>query len=248
VKRKRQDSAYVDREARDRLAAAAEEYLSEWTTSWEFEDQTDAIRFKTKDQTVRFIGHQFWLLLDDTKPSKVILARDAWNFVQRLLLILRSDSQILVQTVRVWSWHQLVALAALAWFAAFALQTGWGKHLLILSIPFGAVSILLSRSKRAVTDAELRKTLHLAPFGSLAEVFATRRQVSGFKKQQYPPHLGQRRMRSRFMEWFQYVPAYLGWSVVSPAILTIQLVPRCRYLMSVAPPPRPPVSSSTGRH
>lgn len=212
----------VDRDARDKLADLIDSYLDERITAFEFADAERGITSKTKDRTVVHVAWALWHFYDDLEDHTVHMPKEVWDYVQRLLLLLRSDAEICKQR-RIWSWRQAVAAAALICFFAVAIPMGFGKHLFLVAIPFGLISIAISDEFRKPKDED-EETITLAPFASITEVLRVRRTVPGFRKRRYPPGLESRRTRSRSV-----VPGMCvltaGWLMLSPLVLALQLLP-----------------------
>jgi len=108
-------NAIADRKSRSALIAAINRYLDGETTAFKFDDEIFSIQSED-DPTITYVVHQLWLFYDDLKDHKVKLSKEAWDYFQRLVLVLKSDTQIEVQTRRLWDYSQLVALVALLLF------------------------------------------------------------------------------------------------------------------------------------
>lgn len=214
----------VDRENRDALVAAINRYLDGQTTAFEFDDEIFSI--KSDDATVSHVVHALWLFYDDLKDHKVQLSKEAWDYFQRLILVLKSDAQVEVSTRRRWDSTQLVAVAALAFFAYAALWLGFGMQLLALAIPFGVVSIAISAwRRRGAARAVDRSEVALTPFSSVSELIPLRRRVSSFKKRKYPPGMKPFKIRSPLEELAVKLQSYAAWLMFSPLVLMFQALP-----------------------
>ncbi len=212
----------VDREARDKLADLIESYLDERITSFEFADAQVEITSKTKDRTVSHVAWALWHFYDDLEDHTVDVPKEVWDYIQRLLLLLRSDAEIRKQR-RIWSWRQAIAAVTLIGFLAVAIPMGFGKHLFVVAIPFGLISVAISDEFRKPKDED-EETITLAPFASITEVLCVRRTVPGFRKRRYPPEFKSKRKRSRFVVpamWVVTIP----WLMLSPVVLALQLLP-----------------------
>lgn len=136
-------NAIVDRKSRNALIAAINRYLDGETTAFKFDDEIFSIDSED-DPTISYVVTQLWLFYDDLKDHKVKLSKEAWDYFQRLVLILQSDAQIEVIKRRQWDYGQFVALIALLLCGYAAYWLGWGIQLLVLLIPCGIVSIAIS--------------------------------------------------------------------------------------------------------
>jgi hypothetical protein len=214
----------VDREHRDALVAAINRYLDGQTTAFQFDGEIFGIR--SDDPIVSHVVHSLWLFYDDCKDHKVHLSKEAWDYFQRLVLLLESDGQVELSRRRRWDFTQLVALAALLLFLYAACWFGFGMQLLAVAIPFGVVSIVISwwrgRTAARTTDP---KAIILAPFSSLAELIALRRSVAKFGKRKYPPGMKPFKIRSPLEETAIWLRLYAAWLFLSPLVLLFQTLP-----------------------
>ncbi len=217
------------------MVAIIESYLDEKITAFELDDQITQVAGATKDETVHHVREMLWYYYDDCRDHKVVLAKGAWNYFQRLLLLLKSDASVRVQRRRVWSWRQAAAAVLLAGFAMIVKSVGWGEHLFVYSVPFGILSILLSLSRRHVPDEDDKFLLTLVPFASLAELFTVHRSVPSFVKRPCPRSLPERRIRSVGMEAALQFQFCAIWAVFSPIALLLQLLPDVEARVNVEP-------------
>lgn len=215
----------IDRDARDGMATAIEDYLNDGTTAFAFDDQLTELSARTRDETVRQIAHALWFHYDDCRDHNVVLSRPEWDYVQRLLLVLKSDASVRVDRLRIWSWRQMAAAVLLGCLCAISASLGWGLHLLIVAIPFGAASVILSWCRRQMPASHRNHLIRLVPFASLEQVSAVRRRTAGFKKHRYPPALIDRRIRSPLMSRLIDLQFLLIWMVLAPIALVGQLLP-----------------------
>lgn len=216
----------VDRQNRDRLVDAIRRYLAETITAFEFDDEIFGISDNSADPTIEHVTRGLWFLYDDCKDHKVVLSKEAWDYCQRLILLLKSDAHVETETRKRWSITQLVAGVAFFGFAVCAAQLGIGKHLFALAVPFGLVSIALSRlqerSRRRIPESE---EIAMMPFSRVSEICAIRRQVRHFSKWKYPANLATRRIRSPAMNFALLLPFYSTWLMLSPVALFVQMMP-----------------------
>jgi hypothetical protein len=214
----------VDRENRDALVAAINRYLDGQTSAFQFDGEIFGI--KSDDPTVSHVVHALWFFYDDCKDHKVHLSKEAWDYFQRLILVLQSDGQVELSRRRRWDFTQLVALAALLSFLYAAHWLGFGMQLLALAIPFGVISIVISwwRRRTAARTAD-PKGIILAPFSSLAELIVLRRSVANFGKRRYPPGMKPFKIRSPLEETAVKLQTYSAWLFFSPLVLLFQTLP-----------------------
>lgn len=217
--------AVVDREARDRLSHAIRNYLEDEITAFEFDTRLDEICNASKDPTVHVVRSQLWYHYDDIKDHKAVLSREQWNFFQRLLLLIGSGLHMSIEHGRVWHWRQLVAAMALACYIVLAVRLGWGEQLWIISLPFGLISIALSRfypsDTKAIDPA-------LVPFATLAQMERVYRSVLDFRKQPYRRDIAGRAIRTPAGENFVRIQQILAWLLLSPLALFWQCLPGSR--------------------
>ncbi|MBN2024875.1 MAG: hypothetical protein JW809_19000 [Pirellulales bacterium] len=213
----------LDREARSGLADAIRQFLDEKKSAFAFDEALDAFR-DSSDPTVRHIAQAAWYHYDDCQDHMVTLSKPQWDYFQRMLLVLESDRQIEVASVRRWCWTQWAALACLAGFGWCVWRFGWGMHLLAFSMPFGLVSIAISlvrrwRVRRAAFDAIL------VPFASFGELSAAYRATPSFAKRRYPRTLAGRRIRSPLAAFGVGLQLYATWLMFAPIPLLVQTLP-----------------------
>lgn len=169
---------------------------------------------------------QLWYYYDDIKDHKVCLSKDAWDYHQRILLLLKSDAHVIVEQKRRWTWRQLGAALSVLVFLAIASQIGWGEHLFCVAIPFGAISIALSNAARPMSAAHASvPPAHLIPFESLTQLLRLRRIVRGFRKRPYPGDATLKPIRGQFSEFSNWLSMISHWVLFSPLVLAYQAFP-----------------------
>ena len=215
----------VDREARDRLVVTINRYLDEQISAFQFDDEIFDILDTTKDPTVGDVVGKLWYFYDDCKDHKVVLSKEAWDYLQRLILLLQSDSHVEFHKKRQWSVRQLIAAAALVLFGLSIIWLGIGRHLLAIAIPFGVVSILLSFWRNRSLPQPHPLEIAITPFSSVLELLRVRRRHLEFKKRKYPPHLKSRTIRFSFTNRTIWLQSYAAWLIFSPFVLLFQILP-----------------------
>ena len=222
---------------RDALVEVINRYLSDDLTAFKLDDAFSDVSTRTKDQTVKHVVDLLWYHYDDLEDHKVVASKEGWDFFQRLLLILKSDADIVEETGgRTWTIRQAVAAICLAVFAVVVGKTGWGSHLFLATVPLGGVSVLLKLWHSSLEEARLRQQAPLVPFGSISEMRSLRRKVRGFVKSRYPTYLGSRSIRGPVSEAFNWLHFAVVWLLFSPVALLVQALPEREQRWKVAGP------------
>lgn len=214
----------VDREARSELAALIERFLASELTAFQFDDELDALR-DTNDPVIQYVVESVWYFYDDCKDHFVVMTKADWDYFQRLLLLLKSDSSIQTVKTRKWLWTQFVAGACLVVFGTVVFLYGWGEFLVFTTIPLGIISLLIARQRLMIIPPLPLLHQQISPFVSFTDLRAAHDSVE-FKKQRYPRELSSRRIRSdsTLGTIHQYL-LILCWLINSPIILFFQLFP-----------------------
>ena len=218
------------------MANAIERYLNDEITSSRLDKELNAIADATVDRTVWHVCSTMWLFYDDLVDHKVVATKDEWNHFHRLLLLLKSHASLELAGHLRWSIRQLIALAGLALFAGAVIRWGFGVHLVLVTVPLGAVSMLLSYWRTRVERPLVQACAPLTPFASVSDLLRTRRAVPGFLKRRYPDALGERRIRGRTEETLKTVLAFVSWLVVSPVALAVAALPDDDCVLRVVTP------------
>jgi len=211
---------------RDALVEVINRYLADDLTAFKLDDALSDIAARTKDETVQQVVHLFWYHYDDVEDHKVVASKEEWDYFQRLLLVLKSDADLVEETgKRRWTARQAVAAVCLAVFGVVVAKTGWGYHLFWATIPLGGVSVLLKLWHSGLEEPRLRQQAPLIPFGSVSELRSLRRKVNGFVKSRYPLRLGSRQIRGPVGNAFNWLHFVVVWLLFSPVTLLIQALP-----------------------
>ena len=213
----------VDRRQRSELAATIRRFLHEEITGFEFDELLDPFH-DSRDSAVRFVASAVWYHYDDCRDHLAALSKPEWDYFQRLLLLLESDRVVHSETVRRWSWSQLIACLGLLGFVYAALQIGWGYELIAAAVPLGLLSIGISYSRRPSEVDDPYEPM-VFPFGSFADLKAAYVRAR-FKKARYPGDLDRRPiqpplLRIIYATWFHAL-----WLILSPVVLGLQMLPR----------------------
>ncbi len=203
--------------------SAISEYLNDRVTAFGFDDRINEIATKSEDQTVRGVVDALWFHYDDCKDHYVVLSKEEWDYIQRLLLILDSDSQIYTSQIWCWSRYQAIAIATLACFGV--LLWGFDLSYWFVAIPFGFLSMGISfLRERAEPRPGIVETAHV-PFASFGELRNARRRSPNFRKQRYPARLAHRRIRGPVAARLGAIPSHILWLFASPFVLLVQALP-----------------------
>lgn len=211
----------VDRAARDRAAACIEGFLAEQLTAFEL-DAALTEGAHTDDRTLQSVGQEVWGFYDDCTDHLVACDRPRWDYLHRLLLLLRSDAECVVDPVRWrWGWPQGASVAALAVFVVVACQNGWDDTLVLVTWPFGLASVAIYWLGRLAPAAQRSATL---PFATLTELRGVWRRVPGFRKHRLPDRVANRRIRP-VADPLMAVAKYVPWLLFGPVVLCFQALP-----------------------
>jgi len=216
------------------VTSAFEAFLDDRITAFEFDDRLQEI--ESEDRTVNEIIRAAWFHYDDCKDHKVCLSKAEWDYFQRLLLILGSDAEFTSSPARRWSWDHGVAWLALVAFVGIASVAGWGWHWFLWAVPFGVVSISISRYRRLREPEILPLESACTPFGSVSQIRRLRRQLPGFRKRRYRVEVGGRKIRSEAAACLARVFSYGYWLVFSPLVLFFQGFPSTTTRLSIQKP------------
>ena len=225
----------VDRTARDRLALAIEDFLGEKIGAFEFDDRINEAADDTVDETLWDVAKLLWLHYDDYKDHTAALSRAEWDYFQRLLLLLRSESSLQSDRRVRWTGRQAVALAAILAFAAGAFRLGFAWHLLLVTIPLGVVSMALRLWPGREPRTHDTEFVRLTPYSSVSELLAVHRTIPGFRKRRYPVAMEARRIRGPITNVLMMIPFGALWLIFSPVVLFFQTLPDSEETMRVVP-------------
>lgn len=223
----------VSRSDRNRLRDLLRSYLNEEITAFTLDDHLDKLS-SSEDESVQEIANELWCFYDDCKDHKVVVDKQGWNSLQRMLLFLETDEQIreIFVEKRVYhgDWTQLVALLFLVGLIILHFSAvHWLWLLLIASPP--AYLILRRRSRiqsklESVSATSVSRLALVFPFSGIGHILKHRRSHPNYKKERYPDGLSQRRIRSRVEEVALAVFAcVLGLIPLSPVVLLFQCFP-----------------------
>ncbi len=222
---------------RDNLVAVITRYLNEELTAFKLDEALSEIAARTKDETVKQVVGLFWCHYDYVEDHKVVASKEEWDYFQRLLLILKSDAEIIQETGgRKGTARQAVAAVCLVLFGLAVAKTGFGYHLLVVTMPLGVISLLLSHWRSSDEARRLHDQTALLPFGSVSELLSLRRKVRKFVKARYPAQLGSRQIRGPVSAAAMWLHFGVVWLIFSPVALAFQMMPEPEHRWSVAGP------------
>jgi len=213
----------IDRNARNKLVVIIRRYLDEQITAFQLDELLDDFR-DSEDSAVSFVARTMWYHYDDCDDHLIVADKPEWDYFQRLLLLLESNSTVSTSHSRRWSWTQCVAAILLAGCIWISIRTGIGSHLLVFFIPFGIASIVLSRFRHPNLERGPYDEI-IAPFSSVRDLRVAHATARGFKKRQYPKQIGARLIRSPIMSFFWEVHQYVLWAIFAPVPLLTQCAP-----------------------
>ena len=237
----------VDVDARKRLAALIRAYLNEEMTAFEFDEALGEFRWEQDDETVDEIAKALWFCYDDLRDHLVVATKEEWDSIQRMLLVLESGCELESRKVRMEPFgRSIAALSLLLYgmvFGCTLLGMGWHPNLILVSVPFGAISIFIFYM-RCREESRNASEMATAPFASISQMLRARRHVPGFRKQPYPRALAKRKIRPRFVAFLLFVTSYglIGWVpcvlwlFLAPAVLLYQSLSRSDATTRVADP------------
>jgi hypothetical protein len=225
----------VDAAARDEIARLVEGYLCDQIGAFEFDKRLWEIHGRTTDRTVKIVASQLWYFYDDVTDHLAVMDKQAWNAIQRLLLVLKSNAELQWAHMRVWHVSQAIALLTLcvtAWACLPVWQT-WP----IYFIPAGFVSIALSWwRERKLWALHQPDPWNMWPFNSFGAIDRALARAPDFRKLKYRAEVGRRRIRSASSEFVGRLHSWVGWCIWSPIALIAQCFPlRIERLVLIEP-------------
>lgn len=213
----------IDREARNDQAKLIRRYLNEEIKAFDLDESLDRFR-SSKDSAVRYVANTMWYHYDDCEDHFIVASKPEWDYFQRLLLLLESNSTVEQNHHLQWSITQLIAGLLFAACLGIVLKFGIGTHLLVFFIPFGVASIVLSRFRAAAMKLGPFDAI-VSPFSSIADLRIAYESARNFRKRQFPNHIEPRLIRSPVMSAFWTCYLFIIWSMLAPLPLLIQCTP-----------------------
>lgn len=183
----------VVRADREALRAAMEDFLAGRCDNHAYDERIQTIRDRSADPAVVWTVDQLWYFYCDFRTHRAELGKLAWDYHQRLLLLLASEAQIEEPEARAAHASQAVAALLLLGLAAawwWPLPWAWALH-----VPAAGAAWLLarwrSRASARLLPAEPDGPDEAFPFPSRGALLRVRRLLPGFRKAPHPPALAQ---------------------------------------------------------
>ena len=222
----------VDRNNRDKLIVEIQNFLNEKTDSFEFDENIFEIQANTEDKTINYIVKVLWHYYDDLKAHKVAIEQEGWNKIQRFILILKSNHEIIEKREKKYTIRQALSLSLLSVFIVSYFYVGYNIKLLYISMGLGIFSMSLSWWKiKSEKDTLVKWELY--PFSNMPQLLRLRRKQNSFKKQHYNQKVEKREIRSNFMSNLMLIHSRLSWLVFSPFVLLYQSLPETNTTIDI---------------
>ena len=173
----------VDRQARDVLAECIRLFLEGEVDVDELEELAMTY-IKSPDLTLS----RFAILMNYIEWEPDDLSKQQWDSIQRYLLLLDSDRQLVQSSKSIWTGWQLIALVGVFAFVLAGLWVGFWWALGWLSLPSGMLSWHISKKKHNLLTPIPWLEI-LTPFESFSSIKATLDEVNRtqrFVKMRHP--------------------------------------------------------------
>ena len=222
----------VDRDNRDKLIVEIQNFLNEKTDSFEFDENIFEIQANTEDKTINYIVKVLWHYYDDLKEHKVAIDKEGWDTIQRFLLVLKSNQEIIEKKERKYTTRQVLSLSLLSLFIVSYFYVGYTINLLYIAMGLGIFSMALSWWKiKSETDTLVKWELY--PFSNIPQLLRLRRNQKSFQKQHYSKKIGTNEIRSNFIYYLMLIHSRLSWLVFSPFVLLYQSLPETNTTIEI---------------
>ncbi|WP_417388311.1 hypothetical protein [Gimesia sp.] len=169
----------IDRERRNQLAALIRRYLDGKATAADFE-KCQLENYISADQAVSHVSLEIGFYSENAAST---LSKEDWDYIQRLLLLLDSNSTVSWKTAPYRLWTQPVAEALLFTCLVIALTTGFTLNLFLYFIPIGLISLLLLYFQSPRSKVRPFEEV-VTPFQSIADL-GIAYDSANFVKQRY---------------------------------------------------------------
>lgn len=172
------------------MANCIERFLDEELSLIEFDDKSDAIAAQTEDQTIKRCHVAYLSRYYDIDVSREALrdkrgvyCKEEWDFLYRVLLLLRSDGELITEVQTRWSWEQIVPVVMVVPFIIAFAYIDASQMLITLLVVLPIISgVALWRSDR---EKWSKRDEAMSPFSTISEILAARRRVPSFVKRRY---------------------------------------------------------------
>ena len=219
----------VNRQHRDGLAGIVQEFLQNEIDVVCLFEAISVFR-QSEDSTVVYVANAINLLCFEFEDdigfeSASEFTKSQWDYVQRLLLVLRSDKIIESHRIYHWSIWQAVAGFALITFIFAGWCLGFGQEWFLIAIPFSIVSLMISLIDRPKTEYPFVEIV--TPFDSISSLANTIKSV-GFVKLRHPGGFQRPRKLSVRKRCLDAMSDFVFWGIIFPTVLYLpfQTLPR----------------------
>lgn len=230
----------LDHTARHRIRAAVDDFTAGRISAFVLDDHLQDIR--TTDATASTVINLLWCTYDDVKDHGAAhWTKPTWDWVQRLLLVLDSGSDLMTEQRRIWRGSQVIALSTLSAMAVLF----WGCHLdwFMTVLSGGAVSLAITWWRNHQDHVGPDIPSHTTPFASADEIRQVLRRLPDWRKQRRPDGIPAR-LRSASAEWFNALLRHVLWCLGSPLVLAVQTLPQHAVISIRVIPPGHPTSAA----
>jgi hypothetical protein len=224
----------VDRQKRDALIETINRFLDGTTTAFQFDEELDPFREKQTDPTVSKIAGILWYFYDDCKDHKVCLSKQAWQYFQRLILILQSDAHIISTSFKIGHITQLIAAISLLIFGYSIYYLGMGIQYFAIVLPFGLISIILSHFRKQREENLEHNDYNLLPFSSFSELRTVQLRAPRFMRRKYPQDMKNEKLHGSLAELGVNIHYYALWCFAAPIVLLFQSFPLKKSITHVS--------------
>ena len=236
---------FVDREERDKLIEIINRFINREITSFQYDDELfEELSYISEDsltdQTIIKTRDILWYYYDDIVDHKAEFSKEAWDFHQRLILILKSDAHIREESKSHFTHFHPQAAIELSLFILSYFIFGISMHLAVAYILIFIQSILLNRVKRKEIPVYSEQERAVMPFSSVSEMAKVYKSVNDHQKIGYQAELQTASTLKtnpiiRFTSGIQTFLSglisttllFICWLVFAPLIVLFQLAP-CR--------------------
>ena len=168
----------------------------------------------------------------DATSISIRANRDRWNFIQRLILLLRSGYELKTMTSRRWTFWQLPATFALAGFIWSSLKFGLRETWVVTMGPLAiSTAMLFWQREKYVQHQDFDPVF--SPFRSVTDIEDAMRSAPEFRKLRFPGadseffslQHDQPAATSQIHKTFGWLLIAVPWLAFSPLILLAQCLP-----------------------
>lgn len=223
----------VDRNNRDKLIVEIQNFLNKKTESFEFDENIFEISDNSEDKTIKYVVKKvLWYYYDDLKEHKIAIGKEDWDTIQRFVLILKSNQEIIEKKEKKYTIRQALSLGLLSVFIVSYFYVGYNIKLLYISIGLGIFSMSLSWWK-IKSEKDTFENWKLYPFSNIPQLLKLRRKQKSFQKQPYNQKVGTNEIRSNFIYYLMLIHSRLSWLVFSPFVLLYQSLPETNTTIDI---------------